>query len=88
MCRDAQSEKTQISIDPGQETLLKQLTRDTGLTEAEIIRQAIDRQVHAFEQPERDLAAWERERAFIVQLIERGPVCGGRIWKREDLCER
>ena len=80
--------RKQIYIDPGQETLLKQLTRDTGLAEAEIIRQAIDRQIRPFGQPRRDLAAWDRERAFIVQLIERGPVPGERAWKREDLYER
>jgi hypothetical protein len=82
--------RKQIYIDPGQETLLKQLTQDTGLAEAEIIRQAIDRQIRPFEleQPRRDLAAWDRERAFIAQLIERGPVPGERAWKREDLYER
>lgn len=80
--------RKQIYIDPGQEKLLKQLTRDTGLAEAEIIRQAIDRQIGPLEQPRRDLAAWDRERAFIAQLIERGPVSGGRSWKREDLYER
>jgi hypothetical protein len=34
------------------------------------------------------LAAWEKERAFISQLIEQGPVPGQRTWAREELYEQ
>jgi hypothetical protein len=80
--------RKQIYIDPGQEVLFKRLSEDTGLAEAEIIRQAIDRQARAFWLPKRNLAAWERERVFILQLIGQGPVPGRRTWKREDLYGR
>ena len=34
------------------------------------------------------LATWEKERAFISQLIEQGPVSGQRTWAREELYEQ
>lgn len=34
------------------------------------------------------LAAWEKERAFIIQLIEQGPISGQRTWAREELYEQ
>ena len=36
----------------------------------------------------RDLSAREREKAFIEQWIAKGPVVGGRTWKRDDLYDR
>lgn len=80
--------RKQVYIDPAHETLLKQLAHNTGVTEAEIIRQAIDRQARAFWLPKPDLAAWVEERAFILGLIRQGPLPGGRTWKRDDLYER
>ena len=80
--------RKQIYIEPRHEALLKRLARETGATEAEIIRQAIERQVKVLIFPRRDLSAWQEERAFITQLIQQGPVPGGRTWRREDLYER
>lgn len=80
--------RKQVYIEPGQDALLKQLARKAGVTEAEIIRQAIDRRTRTLLPPRRDLRAWEAERAFIDRLIQQGPVPGGRIWRREDLYER
>jgi hypothetical protein len=80
--------RKQIYINPSQETWLKQLARETGTTEAEIIRQAIDHHTRLFRFPRRDLAAWAEERAFIAELIQRGPTPGQRIWQREELHER
>ena len=80
--------RKQVYIEPRQDVLLKRLARETDVTEAEIIRQAIDRQTKALFFPRRDLSAWQEERAFIDRLIEQGPVDGGRSWRREDLYER
>jgi hypothetical protein len=80
--------RKQVYIEPRQETLLKRLARDKGVTEAEIIRQAIDRQTQSISLPRRDLEAWRQERAFIERMIQQGPVPGGRRWCREDLYER
>ncbi|RMD66035.1 hypothetical protein D6833_02000 [Candidatus Parcubacteria bacterium] len=80
--------RKQVYIEPRQEAILKQLGKEQGLTEAEIIRRAIDQFTRALHFPWRDLAAWEKERAFILRLIEEGPVPGKRTWRREDLYER
>jgi hypothetical protein len=80
--------RKQVYIEPRQEALLKRLARETGATEAEIIRQAIDRQAKTFLVSRRDLSAWQEERDFINQLIQQGPLPGGRRWRREDLYER
>ena len=80
--------RKQIYIEPEQEAMLKQLAGETGMPEAEIIRQAIDRHAQSLRTVRRDLRAWTREREFIARLIEQGAVPGGRTWYREDLYER
>ena len=76
--------RKQIYIEARQEQLLKQLVKETGATEAELIRQAIDRHTGSFV-PQRDVHVWQEERAFIDRLIQEGPVPGGTTWKREEL---
>jgi len=78
--------RKQIYLEARQEQLLKQLVQETGATEAELIRQAIDRHTGSFS-PQRDMRAWEEEQAFIERLMQEGPARGGRTWKREDLHE-
>ena len=80
--------RKQVYIELRQEALLKRLVRETGATEAEIIRQAIDRQTKTFRFSRRDLSAWQEERDFINRLIQQGPLPGVRRWRREDLYER
>jgi hypothetical protein len=77
--------RKQIYIDPNQEVRLKQLAAVTGLTEAEIIRRAIDGHLAAASLPNRDLSVWQRESDFIQAWIAKGPVVGGRSWTREEL---
>jgi hypothetical protein len=48
--------------------LLKESARRTGLSEAEIIRQAIDRHINSVNSPTPNLSAWEREKTFIASL--------------------
>lgn len=79
--------RKQVYIEPRHESLLKHLMRETGMSEAELIRESLDRQGRIFHLP-RDLRAWHEERAFIVQLIEKGPALGKRSWKRDELHER
>jgi hypothetical protein len=80
--------RKQIYIEPHQETLLKQLVREIGVTEAYLIRQAIDRQLKVLHFPKQNLRAWQEERAFITHMIQQGPAPGSRSWRREDLHER
>jgi len=66
------------------------------VSEAEIIRQALDRylglpdswaQRNAYA-PQVNLAAWEIEKDFIDCIKQRTPLPSGRDWRREDLYER
>lgn len=77
--------RKQVYIEPRQDELLKRLASATGATEAEIIRQAIDQYAAQALTRERRLEAWERQRAFIQGLIDKGPIeGGGRTWRRSD----
>lgn len=80
--------RKQIYLDPQQNDYLKQTAQRLGISEAEIIRQALESQARRVRLPGRSASAWERERHFIRELIEQGQVSGKRTWKREDLYER
>ena len=77
--------RKQIYIEPNQDRRLRDLSRRHGKSESELIREGIDR---ILADPPLDRAAWERELAYIDSLIRKGPLKGGRTWKREDLYER
>jgi hypothetical protein len=83
----AKKVRKQIYIEPRHELLLKHLMRETGMSEAELIRQALDRREGLMPFP-RDQRAWQEELAFIAQLMEKGSAPGKRSWKREELHER
>ena len=77
--------RKQVYIESKQESRLKRMARELGLSEAELIRQGINR---CFERPLElpyDLSAWKEEKAFIRQWITKGKVKGQRRWTREDL---
>ncbi len=80
--------RKQVYIESHQEDTLKRLAGETGMSEAEVIRQAIDRYTRSSRLPKHDLNAWDRERAFIARLIQQGSAPGRRTWGREDLHER
>lgn len=79
--------RKQIYIESCQDTTLKQQAQILGITEAEVIRRAIDRQMTSVRLSIRDLKAWERERTFIAKRMAKGHSPGGRQWKREDAYE-
>ena len=83
----AQMIRKQLYIEPRQDAVLKQLAQKVGLSEAEIIRQAIDRQMSTVPSGIRDLDAWEREKAFIAERMAAGSSPGAREWRREELYE-
>lgn len=80
--------RKQIYLDPQQDSLLKSLSRQAGMSEAEIIRQALTRQLGCLAPTRPDLAAWEAEQAFIEEIKQRPPLAGGRDWTRDELHER
>ena len=82
--------RKQIYIEARQDALLKRKAEASGVSEAELIRQALDRQLEVQATlavpPERK--AWEQVRRFILDLRARAPQPGEvRTWKREDLYE-
>ena len=83
----AQMIRKQVYIEPRHEAILKRLARALGVTEAEIIRRAIDNQESAAPSVIYDLTAWEQEKAFIAEWVAAGPLAGGRRWRREDAYE-
>jgi hypothetical protein len=80
--------RKQIYIDPDQNEYLQKASKRLGISEAELVRQALTAQARRVRLPQRRASAWERERHFLLTLLEQGPVPGGRVWKREDLYER
>lgn len=79
--------RKQIYIESRQQAVLKQQARMLCTTEAEVIRQAIDRQMTSVRLSAQDLRAWEREKAFIAKRMAKGHAPGGRRWKRIDAYE-
>jgi hypothetical protein len=80
--------RKQIYLDAQQNDILKQTSRRLGVSEAEIIRQAILNQTGRMMVGKKSNPAWKKERQFIQTLLEQGSITGGRTWKREDLYER
>lgn len=79
--------RKQIYLRTRQDQQLKRLMKETGLSEAELIRQALDAQAQPSFPLVLDPAAWQEERKFIEELMAQGPVEGKRTWRREDLYE-
>ncbi|MEH2374736.1 hypothetical protein [Nostoc sp.] len=72
-------------MEPRKELLIKAIAQQTGVSEIEIIRQAIDLHIGEITAPQTNLAMWEAEREFINQIKTRPAQLGGRDWQREDL---
>jgi hypothetical protein len=83
----AQMIRKQIYIEPLQDVNLKKQAKTLGITEAEVIRRAIDSQMSLLVPGIRDLSAWEREKAFMAQRMAGKPLPGGRKFRREEAYE-
>ncbi|MDI6893079.1 MAG: CopG family transcriptional regulator [Bacillota bacterium] len=78
--------RKQLYIPKSQDALLKQRAVQWGVSEAELVRQAVESYLAPRIHPPRDLSAWEREKAFISARAEElegmGEPAG---WKREEI---
>jgi len=77
--------RKQVYIEPSQERFLKRRAAELGVTEAELIRQAINALAQTPQHPPFDPEAWN---AVVESMDERArlPATGeGRTWRREDL---
>ena len=80
--------RKQVYIEPRQEQLLKALARELGVTEAELIRQGIDRGLEGMGGSRPDPAAWKEAERYILGRMRKGTLKGGRRWTREELYGR
>ena len=84
--------RKQIYIEHEQAMLLKQIANDAGMSEAEIIRKAINLHAAEVDQHKRRLIAWANIEAFIAKRIADQPEQAlsreGRTWRRKDLYDR
>ena len=81
--------RKQVYIEPEQDELLKRRSKELGVSEAALIRQAIDR-LHLGAADGRSLPArqaWEEELAYIRQRMQLRVPQTGRSWTREELYE-
>jgi len=82
--------RKQIYIQKRQNALLKRVAEARQTSEAEIIRQALERELNSGNAQRSQVSddAWEKAYAFMLALREKGPLGGRpRDWKREDLYE-
>jgi len=77
--------RKQIYLEAAQDTLLKRLAAEAGVSEAEVIRQAVARHAAQTRASTRDAHAWQRQRRRIRASIAQGSLAGTRGWTREDL---
>jgi len=86
----AQMVRKQIYIKKHQDQLLKRLARSRGVSEAEIVRRAIEQQAGLVAPMpfHSDADAWEQAYRFMLSLQALGPSgLAPRKWNREDAYE-
>lgn len=77
--------RKQLYIEARQEKMLKRLSKELGVSETELIRQALDIVLARGRGPLSDPLAWEEERAFIRERAKIPSLGGERVWSREEL---
>ena len=84
--------RKQVYIQRRQEEFLKAYSADRGVTEAEIVREALDAyQVYfgaVLGDRIRDRSAWKEEEEFIAELGITAGASQCRTWRRDELHER
>ncbi len=81
--------RKQLYITRDQEKMLKLKSRELGVTEAEIVREALDKREYRYEYPFKSTDKWQEELAFIKQRISGRQVDQQtRTWRRDDLYDR
>jgi hypothetical protein len=81
--------RKQILISKRQADSLKRLARQRQISEAELIRETLDRELpHALSETVQDSTAWERAHGLMLALRAQGPIPNRpRRWTREELYE-
>ena len=81
--------RKQLYITRRQESYLKLRAKEMSVTEAEIVREALDKAAYQIEYPRNAMEKWQEELSFINERIaSRKTIKKERAWKREDLYDR
>jgi hypothetical protein len=80
--------RKQVYIEPRQERVLKERAKKYRVTEAELIRQGIDRGLEHTATRAPDLEAWKAVERFIARRRKGRVRQVRRTWRREDLYDR
>lgn len=80
--------RKQVYIEPRQDRRLKALARELRVTEAELIREGIDRGLAGVAELRPDPVAWKKVERYIRRRMREGTLKGKRRWTREELYGR
>ena len=79
--------RKQVHIEPEQEELLKRRSKELGISEAALIRQAIDRLGAASDLSLPRKPAWEEAKRVMQERMQFRVPQTGRSWTREEIYE-
>ena len=77
--------RKQIYLRVDQDRRLKRLAKELGTSEADLIRQSVDRAVLVGGERHPDVSAWEAVRQLIQKRRAKGRLPGKRDWTREEI---
>jgi len=81
--------RKQLYITRRQESYLKLKAKEMRVTEAVIVREALDKAAYQIEYPRNSMEKWQEELTFINERIAgQKTFKKERTWKREDLYDR
>lgn len=80
--------RKQVYITKAQENLLKKKAAQLGVSEAEIVREALDSQAYKISYPRRSAEKWQEEVQFIRGRMAGDDSRSERTWKRDDLYDK
>ncbi len=80
--------RKQMYLGVEQERRVKRIAEGAGVSEAEVIRKAIDQYILSASPIGRDTSAWQAEQAYLIDLAAQGAVEPGTAWQREELHDR
>ena len=79
--------RKQVYIEPEQEQLLKRRSKELGISEAALIRQAIDRLGADDDESPSNRQAWEEAKRVIQERMKLRVPQTARNWTREEIYE-
>lgn len=77
--------RKQIYIEPVQDEKLKKRAKERGVSEAELIREGINRALETTVELPRNLRAWQEAKQFMLERMKMKVPQAGRTWTRDEL---